>query len=112
MNLLVQNTFQIVKLSDFAINYPEIYKRAQELTNRISVEYETAQRVCFKVYGTDTHYVTYDKKTAIWDCDCIYYALFQKICKHIIATMIYVKNRFNYQEVSNFKRKNKTLFDY
>lgn len=72
------------------------YIKGVRLSNKVKIDYGTAKHVSFIVDGDESkHNVMYfvekfgDKQ---WQCDCKWYALQNKICSHIIAVNLALKN--------------------
>ncbi|MDI6798907.1 MAG: hypothetical protein QMD12_02850 [Candidatus Aenigmarchaeota archaeon] len=61
---------------------------------KVKKELETDKRVHFKVFGeTDTYSVIFDKERNEFSCDCRFSTLKQKICSHVIASEILLKEK-------------------
>jgi hypothetical protein len=73
------------------------YVKGLRLSDKVRIDYGTARHISFIVKGDETeHSVMYfaekfeDKQ---WQCDCKWYALQNKICSHIIAVNLALKNK-------------------
>ncbi len=72
-----------------------LIKKGYELfkKGRIKLLVNTNKRMHFEVIGaSDIHYVTYDKLSKKFTCDCQYFSLHQKECSHIIAVKLFLEN--------------------
>ncbi|MCL5009404.1 MAG: SWIM zinc finger domain-containing protein [Candidatus Parvarchaeota archaeon] len=72
------------------------YIKGVHLSSGVKIDYSTAKHISFIVDGEETkHNVMYfadkfgDKQ---WQCDCKWYALQNKICSHIIAVNLALRN--------------------
>lgn len=60
---------------------------------KVKKEIETDKRIHFVVQSADkNHFVIFDKNKKEFSCDCEYYSLHLRICSHIIASQLYLKN--------------------
>ena len=71
------------------------YIKGVRLAKKVSIDYETAKHVSFSVEAEETkHNVMYfDEKpsTKKWQCDCKWYTLQNKVCSHMIAVNLALK---------------------
>lgn len=72
------------------------YVKGVRLSDKVRIDYGTSKHISFIVEGDESeHNVMYftekfgDKQ---WQCDCKWYALQNKICSHIIAVNLALKN--------------------
>ena len=90
---LLSSLFQILIVKKrISIN---LIKKGYELfkKGKIRLTVNTNKRMHFEVAGTsDIHYVTYDKQSKKFTCDCQYFSLHQKECSHIIAVKLFLEN--------------------
>jgi len=71
----------------------EIRKKGNSLfeKGKVSKEIETGKRIHFKVLSEETHSVIFDKEKNEWVCDCRFFALKQKTCSHIFASVLFLE---------------------
>lgn len=74
----------------------KLYIKGIRLVNSVKIDYKTQKHISFLVQGdNELHNVMYfdekpsDKK---WQCDCKWYTLQDKLCSHIIAVNLAIKN--------------------
>lgn len=75
----------------------KLYIKGIRLVNTVKVDYRTQKHVSFLVQGdNELHNVMYfdekpdDRK---WQCDCKWYTLHNKICSHITAANLAVREK-------------------
>ena len=88
---------EMVLLDDRDLKKDErLYIKGIRLTNSVKLDYKTEKHISFIVKGDEsTHNVMYfdeKKYEKKWQCDCKWYTLQDKLCSHIIAVNLAVKN--------------------
>jgi len=70
------------------------YFKALELVDKVKLDYKTDKHISFIVENDNRHNVMYfsERKEDNWQCDCKWYTLQNKICSHIIAVNLAIKN--------------------
>ncbi|MCL5420208.1 MAG: SWIM zinc finger domain-containing protein [Candidatus Parvarchaeota archaeon] len=74
----------------------KLYIKGIRLSGSVKLDYKTQKHLSFLVQGdNELHNVMYfDEKpdSKRWQCDCKWYTLQDKLCSHIIAVNIALKN--------------------
>ncbi len=72
-----------------------LYIKGIRIMKTVKLDYKTGKHISFTVEGEEKHSVMYfgekteDKR---WQCDCKWYTLQNRVCSHIIAVNIAIKD--------------------
>ncbi|MCW1292810.1 MAG: SWIM zinc finger domain-containing protein [Candidatus Parvarchaeota archaeon] len=63
----------------------KIYDKALSIKNTVKVESISLRNISFIVKGDNTYHSVIYIENKGWSCDCKYYSIHGRICSHIIA---------------------------
>lgn len=91
--------FSIKKL-DKEVN--RSYINARKVWKNVKVDYITSKHIGFTVLGHSVIYFSERKFPKSWNCDCPWYSIKGKFCKHILAVFIRLNKDKNF--LKKFKK--------
>ena len=69
----------------------DIIREARSMIHLVSVDYIKKDKIHFVVGFSKKHSVYFFSKGKKWSCDCPYFSISGKYCKHIIAAYLFLK---------------------